>query len=100
MTAIPACMIGIIIGGFMGAIIGASDWPIEQMRRRIKRDRARMRQMSRFLPYHATLGSLFDGIGGFPLVWERVHGAGTAIWASEIDEFCIAVTEKRFPQEV
>ena len=46
MTAIPACMIGIIIGGFMGAIIGASDWPMNQMRRRIKRDRARMRQMA------------------------------------------------------
>lgn len=23
-----------------------------------------------------TGGSLFDGIGGFPLCWEDVHGAG------------------------
>ena len=45
----------------------------------------------------ATLGSLFDGIGGFPLCWERCNGKGTAIWASEIEEFPIAVTKKRFP---
>ena len=44
----------------------------------------------------ATLGSLFDGIGGFPLIWERLNGDGTCLWASEIEEFCIAVTEKRF----
>lgn len=35
-------------------------------------------------------------IGGFPLCWEDVHGVGTAIWASEIEEFPIAVTKKRF----
>jgi len=44
----------------------------------------------------ATLGSLFDGISGFPLCWERCNGKGTALWASEIDEFCIAVTKKHF----
>ena len=53
-------------------------------------------RMSAYLPDGATLGSLFDGIGGFPLCWEDVHGAGTAIWASEIEEFPIAVTKKRF----
>lgn len=47
----------------------------------------------------AMLGSLFDGIGGFPLVWERCNGKGTALWASEIEEFCIAVTKKHFPEE-
>lgn len=46
----------------------------------------------------ATLASLFDGIGGFPLVWETYHGAGTARWASEIEEFPIAVTKLRFPE--
>lgn len=46
----------------------------------------------------ATLGSLFDGIGGFPLVWETYHGKGTARWASEIEEFPIAVTKKHFPE--
>jgi len=44
----------------------------------------------------ATMGSLFDGIGGFPLCWERVNGFDTARWASEIEEFPIAVTKKRF----
>ena len=44
----------------------------------------------------ATLGSLFDGIGGFPLIWERLNGDGTCLWTSEIEEFCIAVTKMRF----
>lgn len=43
-----------------------------------------------------TMGSLFDGIGGFPLVFERHNGKGTARWASEIEEFPIAVTKLRF----
>ena len=53
-------------------------------------------KMAQYLPEHATLGSLFDGIGGFPLVWETRHGKGTAVWASEIEEFPIAVTKRRF----
>lgn len=56
-------------------------------------------RMAAYLPESATLGSLFDGIGGFPLCWEDIHGAGTAIWASEIEEFPIAVTKKRFGGE-
>ena len=44
-----------------------------------------------------TMGSLFDGIGGFPLIWERLCG-GTAVWASEIEEFCIAVTKRHFEE--
>lgn len=55
-------------------------------------------KMAQYLPEHATLGSLFDGIGGFPLVWETRHGKGTAVWASEIEEFPIAVTKARFPE--
>ena len=58
-----------------------------------------LRRMSEYLPTGATMGSLFDGIGGFPLLWERIHGAGTARWASEIEEFAIAVTKIRFPEE-
>ena len=42
------------------------------------------------------LGSLFDGIGGFPLIWEQINGKGTCLWASEVESFCIAVTKKRF----
>ena len=45
---------------------------------------------------NATLGSLFDGIGGFPLAWEHYNGKGSAVWASEIEEFPIAVTKERF----
>ena len=46
-----------------------------------------------------TMGSLFDGIGGFPLVFERHNGKGTAHWASEIEEFPIAVTKLRFGED-
>ena len=43
-----------------------------------------------------TMASLFDGIGGFPLIWETLNGKGTCIWASEIEEFPIAVTKHHF----
>lgn len=58
-----------------------------------------LRRMARYLPECATLGSLFDGIGGFPLIWERIQGKGTARWASEIEPFPIAVTKKWFGEE-
>ncbi len=58
-----------------------------------------LRRMARYLPEDATLGSLFDGIAGFPLIWERIHGKGTARWASEIEQFPIAVTKKWFGEE-
>lgn len=53
-------------------------------------------KMRPYLKDKPTLGSLFDGIGGFPLVWETAYGAGTAVWASEIEEFPIAVTKRWF----
>jgi DNA (cytosine-5)-methyltransferase 1 len=56
-------------------------------------------KMKPYLRPNATLGSLFDGIGGFPLVWQKTYGNGTARWASEIDEFPIAVTKRRFGEE-
>lgn len=52
--------------------------------------------MALYLPAGATLGSLFDGIGGFPLVWERLHGRGSALWASEIEPYPQAVTAYHF----
>lgn len=58
-----------------------------------------LRRMARYLPEGATLGSLFDGKGGFPLCFERIHGKGTARWASEIEPFPIAVTKKWFGEE-
>lgn len=42
-----------------------------------------------------TLGSLFDGIGGFPLA--GVYAGMKPVWASEIEPFPIRVTEKRLP---
>lgn len=42
-----------------------------------------------------TLGSLFDGIGGWCLAAQR---AGIKpIWSSEIDPFCLALTAQLFP---
>ena len=55
-----------------------------------------LRRISAQYERPATLGSLFDGIGGFPLCWERCNGKGTALWASEIEEFPMAVTKVRF----
>ena len=55
-----------------------------------------LRRISAQYERPATLGSLFDGIGGFPLCWEWCNGKGTALWASEIEEFPIAVTKRRF----
>ena len=43
-----------------------------------------------------TLGSLFDGIGGFPLAAAR-RGIRPR-WASEIEPFPISVTRRRFPE--
>ena len=41
------------------------------------------------------MGSLFDGIGGFPLA--AVRNGITPVWASEIETFPIEVTKLRFP---
>jgi DNA (cytosine-5)-methyltransferase 1 len=43
-----------------------------------------------------TLGSLFDGIGGFPLA--ALRNGIIPIWASEIEAFPIEVTKLRFPK--
>ena len=45
-----------------------------------------------------TMGSLFDGIGGFPLA--AVRSGITPVWASEIEAFPIEVTKLRFPDMV
>jgi DNA (cytosine-5)-methyltransferase 1 len=44
------------------------------------------------------MGSLFDGIGGFPLA--AIHSGITPVWASEIEDFPIEVTKLRFPDMV
>lgn len=58
-----------------------------------------VQKMRPYLKEKPTLGSLFDGLGGFPLVWQRAYGEGTARWASEIESFCVAVTKRRFGEE-
>ncbi len=53
--------------------------------------------LGRLYPYCGectTMASLFDGIGGFPLIWNEL--GGETLWASEIEEFPIAVTMRRF----
>lgn len=45
-----------------------------------------------------TMGSLFDGIGGFPLA--AVRNGITPLWASEIEPFPIEVTKQHFPDMV
>ncbi|MDD6143125.1 MAG: DNA cytosine methyltransferase, partial [bacterium] len=42
-----------------------------------------------------TLGSLFDGIGGFPLA--GIKSGIRPVWASEIEPFPVRVTQKRLP---
>lgn len=42
-----------------------------------------------------TLGSLFDGSGGFPLAGQ-ISGMHP-VWASEVEPYPIAVTRSRFP---
>ena len=41
------------------------------------------------------LGSLFDGIGGFPLA--GIRNGFTPVWASEIERVPIEITKKHFP---
>lgn len=45
-----------------------------------------------------TLGSLFDGQGSFPMIWEGINGPGTALWSSEIEKHAIAVCKYHFPE--
>jgi DNA (cytosine-5)-methyltransferase 1 len=46
--------------------------------------------------HNLTLGSLFDGSGGFPLA--GIISGITPVWASEVEPFPIRVTTKRLPQ--
>ncbi|MBE6034097.1 MAG: DNA cytosine methyltransferase [Clostridiales bacterium] len=45
-----------------------------------------------------TMGSLFDGIGGFPFA--AVRNGIVPLWASEIESFPIQVTKVRFPEMI
>ena len=54
-----------------------------------------LKRISAQFEYTPTMASLFDGIGGFPHLWEGINGKGTCLWASEIEEFPMAVTKLR-----
>ncbi len=43
-----------------------------------------------------TMASLFDGIGGFPKVWNEL--GGQILWASEVEPFPILVTRYHFKE--
>lgn len=43
-----------------------------------------------------TMASLFDGIGGFPKIWQEL--GGQTLWASEVEPFPIAVTKYHFKE--
>lgn len=47
--------------------------------------------------HDVTMGSLFDGIGGFPYVFQQC--GCKPVWASEIEEFPMAVTKEHFPED-
>lgn len=59
-----------------------------------------LRRISAQYERPATLGSFFDGISGFPFLWERLNGPGTTLFTSEIDPFCVAVSLEHFGGEV
>ena len=61
-------------------------WMAERITKKLKEDGVE----------HPKMASLFDGIGGFPVVFSRC--GVEPVWASEIEEFPIAVTKIRFPE--
>lgn len=90
------------------------DWTDEKGKKRTTSDAARYKALgnSIALPFwfwllkrisahcaEKTMGSLFDGIGGFPLCWQFINGDGASRWSSEIEPFCIAVLKKHFGDE-
>lgn len=54
-----------------------------------------LNRISKQFDHTPMMGSLFDGIGGFSLLWTEINGKGTVLWGSEIDPFCNAVTKMR-----
>ena len=101
--------------GFPGGWTDIGDWVDSKGKKRKTTDSARykalgnsialppwkwvLKRLSAQYERDATMASLFDGIGGFPLIWEQLNGRGSCLWTSEIDEFPIAVTRQRFREE-
>lgn len=56
-------------------------------------------KMKPYIGENPTLGSLFDGIGGFCVCFGSIYGFDRCKWVSEIEPFCIAVVKKHFGDE-
>ena len=100
--------------GFPDGWTDIGEWTDSKGKKRITSDSARYKalgnsiaippwlwvcdQIGQYLGEDKTMASLFDGIGGFPLIWSYLFGADNCVWASEIEEFPIAVTKRRFPE--
>lgn len=100
--------------GFPDGWTDIGEWTDSKGKKRITSDSARYKalgnsiaippwlwvcdQIGQFLGDDKTMASLFDGIGGFPLIWSFLYGKENCVWASEIEEFPIAVTKYRFPE--
>lgn len=54
-----------------------------------------LKRISAHYERDATMGSLFDGIGSFPYLWEQINGKGSCLWSSEVDPYPIKVTVYR-----
>lgn len=101
--------------GFPGGWTDIGDWVDSKGKKRQTTDSARYKALGNsiaLLPWRwvlkrlsaqyerdATMASLFDGIGGFPLIWEQLNRRGSCLWASEIDEFPIAVAKYHFGED-
>lgn len=101
--------------GFPGGWTDIGDWVDSKGKKRQTTDAARYKALGNsiaLLPWRwvlkrlsaqyerdATMASLFDGIGGFPLIWEQLNRRGSCLWASEIDEFPIAVAKYHFGED-
>lgn len=98
--------------GFPDGWTDIGDWTDGKGKTRKTTDTARYREMGNSigLPFWkwlarricaqyerpVTMGSLFDGVGGFPLSFSEA--GAIPVWASEIEEHAIAVTKYHFPE--
>ena len=96
--------------GYPDGWVDIGDWADEKGRIHKESDSAKYRALgnSIALPFwqylmrriaaqyegEITMGSLFDGIGGFPLC--ALRSGIKPLWSSEIEPFCIAVLKKHF----
>ena len=103
-----------LLQGFPADWLDIGDWTDEKGKKHKDSDSAKYRAagnsialpfwqwlanriVSQYEGKEVTIGSLFDGISGFPLVFSRA--GARPVWSSEIEPFCIAVAEKHFGKE-